>query len=55
MELYDLYSLLTKCYLGDQLKKNEMGELCGTYVGEERDMGFGGESCWKETALKAWE
>jgi len=37
-ELYDLHSFLTKCYSGDQIKKNEMGNVCGTYGREERDM-----------------
>ena len=33
-ELNDL--LFTKYYLGDQIEKNEMGRVCGTYRGEER-------------------
>jgi hypothetical protein len=28
--------LLPKCYLGDQIKNNEMGGACGTYGGEKR-------------------
>jgi hypothetical protein len=31
-------------YLGDEIKKNEMGVACSTYGGEERGIaGFGGE------------
>jgi hypothetical protein len=36
-----------------QIKKNEMGEVCSTYGVKERDMGFGGEICWKETIVMA--
>ena len=36
--------LLTKYYLSDPIKKNEMGRACGTYVGQERCIeSFGGE------------
>jgi hypothetical protein len=32
-------------YLGDKIKKNDMGESCGTYGGQERcTQGFGGET-----------
>jgi hypothetical protein len=35
--------LLTKCYLGDKIKKNELGRACSMYGGEERYIeGFGG-------------
>ena len=35
--------LLTKYYLGDQIKKNELGRTCGIYEGEDRYIeGFGG-------------
>jgi hypothetical protein len=34
-----------KYYLGDQIKKNEIGRACGTYGEQERYMqGFGGEA-----------
>jgi hypothetical protein len=37
--------VITKYYLGDQMKNNEMAEVCGTYGGEERCIeGFGGET-----------
>ena len=36
---------LTQYSLGDQIEKNEMGEACSTYGGEERRIqGFDGES-----------
>jgi hypothetical protein len=35
-----VFVLLTKYYLGDQINKNEMGGACGTYGGE----GFGGDT-----------
>ena len=42
--------LLTKYYLGDPIKKNEMVGACGTYVGQERCIeGFGGETLGEET------
>ena len=42
--LYDMYLLLTKCYSGDHLEKNEMSGACGMYGGEERCIQcFGGE------------
>ena len=32
-------------YSGDQIEKNEMGEACGTYGGEEKCIqGFGGDT-----------
>jgi hypothetical protein len=34
-ELHDLYSS-TGIIWGDQIKKNDMGEACDTYGGEER-------------------
>jgi len=35
--------LLAKKYFGDQIKKVEMGQACGTYGGAERYIqGFGG-------------
>ena len=45
-ELNDLYcSPNVICYLGDQIKKNEMGRACGTYWGQGRCiMGFDGEA-----------
>ena len=37
--------LFTKFYSGDQIQKNELGEACSMYVGEERYIqGFGGET-----------
>jgi hypothetical protein len=37
--------LLTKYYLGDQIKKKEIGGACSTYGREERCIqGFGGET-----------
>ena len=49
-----LYSiLLTKYYLGDKIKKNEVGGTCNTYCGEERCIqGFGGETHRKTSAWK---
>jgi hypothetical protein len=44
-ELYAL--LLTKYHSGDEVKKTEMGRICGTYGGEEREkciQGFSGET-----------
>jgi hypothetical protein len=38
------FVLLTKYYLGDQIKKNEMGGACGTFRGEERFI----KSCTRE-------
>jgi len=49
--------IFTKYYLGDQIKKNKMGELCSTYEGEERCIqDFGGETQRKEMTWKtqAW-
>ena len=35
--------LLTKYYLGDQIKENEMGRICGIYRRPEKCIqGFGG-------------
>jgi hypothetical protein len=37
--------LLTRYYLDDQIKNNEMGGACGTYGGQERCIqGFGEET-----------
>jgi hypothetical protein len=45
--------LLTQYCLGDKMEKAEMGGACGTYGGEEWcDLGFGGDTCGKETT---WE
>jgi hypothetical protein len=45
--------LRTKYYLGDRIKKNEMGGACGTYGGEERCIqGYAGETWGKETIWK---
>jgi hypothetical protein len=42
---------MTKCYSGDQIKENVMGETCGTCEGEEKYLlEFGGES-WKNACL----
>jgi hypothetical protein len=39
------YILPNEYYPGDQIKKNEMGGVCGTYGGPEKFMqGFGGET-----------
>ena len=44
------YVLITKFYLGDQIKKNEMDVACSMCGGEERCFqGFGGEMSGKET------
>jgi hypothetical protein len=32
--------LLTKCYSGNQIEKNEMGGACSTYEGKEMHTGF---------------
>ena len=38
---------------GDQIEKNDMGEACSAYEGEERrTQSFGGETCGKETTWK---
>ena len=43
-ELNDLYCSTQYC-ASDKIKKNEMGETCGTYEGGERRVqGFGGET-----------
>ena len=40
-------------YSGDQIEKNEMGEACGTYGGEEKCIqGFGGDTWGKEPTWK---
>jgi hypothetical protein len=37
--------LLSKCYSGDQIKKNEVGGEAGNYGGDERCIeSFGGET-----------
>jgi len=36
-------------YLGDQIKKNEIGKACSAYGVEEGIQGFGGETWGKET------
>jgi hypothetical protein len=44
---------LAKYFLGDQIKKNEMGGACGKYERQERCIqGFGGETRGKETTCK---
>jgi hypothetical protein len=50
----ELHDLNSSPYWGDQIiKKNEMGEACGTYGGQEsRTQGFGGQTSWKETSWK---
>jgi hypothetical protein len=51
--LGDLWSVLTKYYLDDQIKKNEICGTCSTYGGEERCIqDFGGEIWGKETTWK---
>jgi len=46
------WSVLTK-YVGDQIKKNEMGGACSTYGEEERCIqDLGGETWGKETTWK---
>jgi hypothetical protein len=35
---YLSWSVLTKYYSGDQIKKNKMGGACDTYGGEEKYM-----------------
>jgi hypothetical protein len=43
--------VLTKYYLGDQIKKNEIGGICDMYGGEEISIyGFGGETRGQKTA-----
>jgi hypothetical protein len=44
--------LFTKCYSGDKLEEDEMGEACGTHAGKKCVQGFGWDTCRKETALK---
>jgi hypothetical protein len=45
--------LLPNYHSGDQINKNEMGGACDTYGGQERCiLGFGGETCGKETTWK---
>jgi hypothetical protein len=40
-------------YLGDQIKKNEMGWACDTYGGEERCIqDFGGKTLGTQTYVK---
>ena len=40
-------------YLGDEIKKNELGGTCGTDVGQERCIrSFGGEIGRKENSWK---
>jgi len=37
--------LHNKRYSGDQIKRNEFGRTCGSYMGQERCLqGFGGET-----------
>ena len=39
------YIPVTKCYLGDEIKKNEMDGACGTYGGGGSCIqGFGGKT-----------
>ena len=50
---HSLIVCLTKCYLGDQFKENEMGMECGTYGGEQKCTQCFGEKNWrKETTWK---
>ena len=45
--------LLNKYYLGDKIKKNEMGGTCTKYGGEVRCIqSFGGETSQNETTWK---
>jgi hypothetical protein len=45
-----LCSVLNKYYLGDIIKKGEIGRAYSTYGKQERYIqGFGAETCWKET------
>ena len=45
--------MLTKCHSGDPIKKNEMGEACGTYGGEDRCIqGFGGGNLSESARLE---
>ena len=45
--------LLNKYYLGDKIKKNEMGGTCTKYGGEVRCIqSFGGETSRNETTWK---
>ena len=44
-ELYNVYVLFTKYYLGDQIKNIEMRGECSTYGKQERcTQGFGGQT-----------
>jgi hypothetical protein len=46
-------ALLATYYSGDKMKKHEMGEICGTYGGQERPIqDFGWETWGKETTSK---
>ena len=43
--LQKILLLLTQYSSGDQIEKNEVGEVCKTYGGEDRRIqGFGGET-----------
>jgi len=56
-EFCDLYFTLWRKYryLGDVIKKNELGGTCGTDVGQERCIrSFGGEIRRKENSWKTW-
>jgi hypothetical protein len=42
--------MLTHCFSGDKIKKNEMDRACGSDWGGERCVqGFGGQTLGKET------
>jgi hypothetical protein len=45
-----VFVLLTKYFLGDQIKKNGIGRACGTYGGDESCIQcLGVETWWKDT------
>jgi hypothetical protein len=39
-----IFLVLTKYYSGDQINKNEMGEVCSTYAAEMCKQGLRGET-----------
>jgi hypothetical protein len=43
-ELTDTYVRFAKYYLGDQIKKNDMGKTCSIYGGDRCVQGFDGET-----------
>jgi hypothetical protein len=47
--------VLLASYLGDEIKENEVGSVCGIHEREEQCiLGFGGRTSGKETAWNTW-